>query len=488
MQVQYEYNEEKDKQILEGYYMKRKRSRKVILACVIGALVLLGTSVGIVLAVHHKKSAEKKAEIDSGDPQVAIVEEQESEEQLGAEVTISEVRDENRTDEITYGIDVSKYQGAIDWKTVSGQGVDFAMIRIGYRTLSDGKIVADSNAKYNMQEAQEYGIKVGGYFFSTAITEAEAVEEANWVADYVAQYQITYPIAFDCEGYQRAESRQQGMTNAQRTDVAIAFMKIIAERGYSPLFYGSKSEMENNANWDMNRISTIYDVWVAQYPANYMADTTCSYEGDYVMWQYTNHGSVPGIEKQVDMNIAYFGYLNAVAPKEDVKPEKVEVDPEALMNFTAVSEIVTAKEKTNLRTIPSQGADAKIVHALLNGEQVKRTGVSASGWSRVEYEGQVCYAVSNYLTTDLGYHPPQEEPDDGIKTKFTEVNEQVTAKEAVNLRQKPSVDDAIAPVVVQIKHGDVVTRTGINTEVGWSRVVYNGQVLYCISQYLTATE
>lgn len=474
-------------------YEKRTRfgkRQKIIIASVVAGVILVAIVVGIVFGNREKKDTEDtqakiEIDIDKGDPQVAIIEEEnETEEKNGSEVVITEVRDPNRTEEITYGIDVSKYQGTIDWKTVAEQDVDFAMIRIGYRTLADGKIVADSNAKYNMQEAQKYGIKIGGYFFSTAISEGEAVEEANWVADYVAKYQITYPIAFDCEGYYKQESRQNFMTKTQRTDAAIAFMKTIAERGYSPIFYGAKSEMDKDANWEMNRISTIYNVWVAQYPANYSFNTECSYDGAYVMWQYTNRGSVSGIKGNVDMNIAYFGYKNSVTAKDDKTPERVDADPEALMNFKNVNESVTAKDKTNLRNKPSQGADSKVEHTLLNGEVVTRTGVSDSGWSRVVYNGNVYYAVTNYLTTDLGYKPPQEEPDDGIKTKFQEVNEQVTAKEAVNLRKKPSTDDTIAPVVVQITNGQVVTRTGINTEVGWSRVVYEGQVLYCISSYL----
>ena len=99
------------------------------------------------------------------------------------------------TDEITTGIDVARYQGTIDWSRVSTSSVDFAMVRLGYRSQKDGTIVEDPNARYNLQEAQKYGIKLGGYFFSTAITEQEAKEEAQWVVDLVSQYSITYPIA-----------------------------------------------------------------------------------------------------------------------------------------------------------------------------------------------------------------------------------------------------------------------------------------------------
>ena len=117
--------------------------------------------------------------------------------------------------ETTFGIDVARYQGTIDWSQVAASGVQFAMIRVGYRTQKTGEIVADSNAKYNMQEAQANGIKIGAYFFSTAVTTDEAVQEADWVADYISQYQITYPVAFNCEGFENADSRQYAMTQSE---------------------------------------------------------------------------------------------------------------------------------------------------------------------------------------------------------------------------------------------------------------------------------
>lgn len=175
----------------------------------------------------------------------------------GANVDISETIDENKSKitEVSFGIDVSKYQGTIDWKSVAEAGIDFVMVRVGYRTMVNGEIAADTNAKYNMQEAQKYGIKVGAYFFSTAISGEEAIEEANWVADYIAKYKITYPVAYNCEGFENTGSRQYNMTKTQRTDAALAFMNRITERGYTAMFYASKEEIESNAKWETTRIS-----------------------------------------------------------------------------------------------------------------------------------------------------------------------------------------------------------------------------------------
>lgn len=412
----------------------------------------------------------------------------------GTEVDVSALLSSEaaaETDEITFGIDVARYQGTIDWAQVAASGIDFAMVRVGYRMDKSREIVADSNARYNMQEAQKNGIKLGAYFFSTAVNEEEAKAEADWTADYIAQYQITYPVAFDCEGFERESSAQYGLSTTQRTDIAIAFLNRIYERGYTPMFYSSMHEMTGDAKWETSRIEKSYRIWVSQYPsAPYPQTEKSSYQGVHAMWQYTNRGTVAGISQPVDVNIAYFGYEGAAGAQSEETPEEVSADVEALMPFTAVEEEVTAKDATNLRNIPSQGEDSTVVYTLKNGEALKRTGVSASGWSRLIYNEQTVYAVSSYLTTDLGYEAPKEEKKegeesgDGLKTKFADRNEQVTAKIEVNLRLLPSVTNPDATVAAVLHNGEYATRTGVNEEYGWSRVEYNGQTLYCISSYL----
>ena len=131
------------------------------------------------------------------------------------------------TDDVTFGVDVARYQGTIDWPTVAASGVDFAIVRLGYRSLVDGVITEDTNAAYNLQQAGKAGLKLGAYFFSTAITEEEAIEEANWVADFLAPYAITYPVAYNCEGFADPQNRQYPLSKTQRTDIALAFLKQI---------------------------------------------------------------------------------------------------------------------------------------------------------------------------------------------------------------------------------------------------------------------
>ena len=173
----------------------------------------------------------------------------------------------------------------------------------------------------------------------------------------------------------------------------------------------------------------------------------------------------------------------------DEQGQQVHSD-EIQTQFTSVQEQVTAKELANLRTLPSvEREDSQIVGQLKKGETAQRVGTSDNGWSKLEWNGQTVYAVSNYLTTDLTGEQPQNSPDSQqIQTQFEEINDRVTAKLEVNLRSLPSVEDPDCVVVAKIKNGEVVQRTGINRDVGWSRVVYNGQTLYCVSQYLTAAE
>ncbi|MBQ7942566.1 MAG: glycoside hydrolase family 25 [Lachnospiraceae bacterium] len=394
------------------------------------------------------------------------------------------------TAEATLGIDVSKYQGTIKWNEVAAAGIDFAMIRVGYRTTGSGEIVEDSNARYNLQEATANGIKVGVYFYSTAISEAEAIEEAQWVKSLIAGYKITYPVAYDCEGYENTNSRQYGIGREERTSFAKAFLNEIYAGGYTPMFYSSKGELTGGNKWLTSELEKSYKIWVSWYPQFAFPETPhADYAGEYAMWQYTNNGTIAGISTSVDVNVAYFGYEGEADAQEALAPADAKADVEALMNFTEVNEFVTAKETTNLRNMPSQGEESQVMLQLSFGEVATRTGISDSGWSRIIYNGETYYAVSSLLTTDLaGGAQTVTEQDDGIQTVFTAVNDKITPKIEVNLRTLPSVTNAESKVVATIKAGEVVARTGVNNDVGWSRVEYNGQVLYCVTSYMNVVQ
>lgn len=391
------------------------------------------------------------------------------------------------TDETTFGIDVARYQGTIDWQQVARYGVQFAIIRVGYRAQADGIIKEDPNARYNLQEASRAGIALGAYFFSTAVSKEEAEEEAAWTAELLDGYPITYPVVYDCENFTNPDSRQYPLSKAVRTDLALVFLENIEKLGYEGMFYGSKNDLQDDNVWDTSRIEKDYKIWVAQYPEVPFPETRqSSYEGRHHMWQYSTNGSIPGISQPVDLNVAYFGYDGINERKARKEPAQAEPDAEAMMDFQEVNEQVTAKSETNLRDIPSQGDDAAVIAVLKNGEFIQRLAVSPNGWSKLMYHGQLCYAVSSYLTTDANYQPPAEQTadNDGIETEFRPMNQQVTAKDVVNLRLLPSVEHEDADVACQLKNGDYATCVGISDN-GWAKLEYQGNTYYAISSYLT---
>ena len=152
---------------------------------------------------------------------------------------------------------------------------------------------------------------------------------------------------------------------------------------------------------------------------------------------------------------------------------------------------LTAKDKVNLRTIPSvEREDSRVIAQLKKGDTATCIGISDNGWAKLDYKGTICYAVNSYLVKVAGDSdepiPTEQHSSDinEMETKFEEINDRVTPKVEVNLRRLPSVEDPRAVVVASIKNGEIVQRTGINRDVGWSRVIYNGEILYCVSSYV----
>ncbi len=389
----------------------------------------------------------------------------------GTDVKAEEVpTKENRSN----GIDVSKWQGKIDWQKVKQSGVEFALVRIGYRG-ENGVIHKDENADYNLQQAEKVGVLTGVYFFSTATTEKEAIEEAAFTVNAVANYSISYPIVYDCEGYTNPKSRMYALTAAQRTANACAFLNAVKKAGYDTMFYGALGEIANPAYWELSKISAQHKIWVAQYPdVTYPQKDTPDHTGRFDAWQYTNKGSVDGVDGDTDMVVCYFKRTKA-APKNTVSKTTAATAPltEEEKLYAPVEETVTAKQITNLRAAAT--TDSAILATIKNGETVTRVGVGTNGWSKLVYNGKTVYAVSSYLTTDLTVKTTTTT--DG----FTAVDEQVTAKEITNLRTAPSTENS--EIIYTLKNGEYITRIGVHAN-GWSKLLYNGQTVYAISSYL----
>jgi GH25 family lysozyme M1 (1,4-beta-N-acetylmuramidase) len=300
------------------------------------------------------------------------------------------------------GIDVSRFQGVINWDQVAASGIKFAMIRVGSRTSSTGILSEDVYARYNLQEANRVGIKVGVYFYSTAASEAEVLEEANFTINLISKYKITFPVAYDCENYNKATSRQYALGRDARTALAVKFLDTVAAAGYTPMFYGSQNAMTANADWNMSILNK-YKVWVAQFPSQPFPITpTTSYTGIYSMWQYTEKANIAGINTTVDMNVSYFDYDGIAAAKDPSGATPVTAASAAVVQYTAVNDVVTPNTtNVNVRSVPSSASSSTIVVPINPGDMLYRVAVGNNGWSQVILNGQIYYVYSAYLTKVL---------------------------------------------------------------------------------------
>ena len=196
------------------------------------------------------------------------------------------------------GIDVSKWQGEIDWDKVKNDGIEFVIIRCGYRGSVTGTLVEDPYFEQNIRGATAAGLQVGVYFFTQAVNEVEAVEESSMVVSLIRDYELTYPVFIDTEGA-GGNGRADSLSVERRTAVCEAFCTTVENAGFEAGVYASR-------NWYNKNLETAFlddfVIWLAEYRSVPL------YQGYYQMWQYTSKGSVNGISGNVDMNISYMGY------------------------------------------------------------------------------------------------------------------------------------------------------------------------------------
>ena len=195
------------------------------------------------------------------------------------------------------GIDVSSYNGNIDWARVKNSGIDFAMIRIGGRGYGEsGVLYSDDNAMQYIRDAKAQGIKVGVYFFSQAVNETEAIEEADYIYSLLGNTELDFPIGFDWEVIENDTARTDNVTNEELTNCARAFCDRVIERGNTPIIYSESYEFYNK--YDINKLSDI-DLWYCEY-----AETPV-FDYEFSMWQYSCTGQLDGIDGNVDLNICF---------------------------------------------------------------------------------------------------------------------------------------------------------------------------------------
>lgn len=196
----------------------------------------------------------------------------------------------------TVGIDVSDHQLEIDWETVAGEGIDFAVVRVGYRGYTKGSLSLDDRYVENIEGALDNGMDVGVYFFSQAISVEEAIEEAALVLEAIEGYNIAYPVVFDWEEI-LVEARTDNMDPVLLTECAVAFCDTIEDAGYTAGVYFNQTYGYQHFN--LSELSD-YVLWLAQY------DVVPDFRYNFHMWQYTATGTLAGIETAVDMNMSFW--------------------------------------------------------------------------------------------------------------------------------------------------------------------------------------
>lgn len=198
-------------------------------------------------------------------------------------------------DTVIKGIDVSKWNETIDWETVKEQDVEFVIIRCGYRGSASGSLIIDPTYEQNIEGAIAAGIPVGVYFFTQAVNEVEAVEEASMVISLIRKYDVDYPVFLDSESA-GGSGRADKLSAEERTNIHKAFLDTIASAGYETGIYGSTNWL--NKRVDMTKLKN-YHTWLAEYAK------IPTYEEYYHMWQYTSKGKIEGISTNVDLNLCY---------------------------------------------------------------------------------------------------------------------------------------------------------------------------------------
>lgn len=282
----------------------------------------------------------------------------------------------------SYGIDVSEWQGNIDWVKVKNSGISFAMIRCGFREYVGGLIKEDAKFKKNMEGAINAGLIVGVYFYGGARNEKEALEEAEFTYNLIKDYTLTYPVAYDIEAF--TEGRLTSANKSNVSDSVITYAETLAGYGYQTMVYSYKTAFTDIL--DTGKFDGML-IWLAHF-----ADST-DYHGNYNMWQYSEEGRVDGILVSVDLNISYFTYVqdeNEIIENPNyIYPPNVE--------FTSVDDEVKTIKNATIRNSATTDMPNSL-GVIKRGTVLKRVGVSEK-FSKIIYENKTVFIENKAIIT-----------------------------------------------------------------------------------------
>lgn len=338
--------------------------------------------------------------------------------------------------DVMSGIDVSKWNGEINWSKVKRNGIEYAIIRVGNRSVSNGKIYEDPMYKENIKGAMASGIKVGVYIYSQAITKREAIEEANYVLKRIKSYDITMPVVIDYEYYDGPGGRlyDAHLSVKQATEICRAFCETVEKAGYTPMIYANASMLNNQL--DAPSLQKDFPIWLASW------GTSNSYKGIYDHWQYTSNGSVSGIGGRVDCNF-WYNPLKATGLKLSASNLTLDVGDKVKIKGT-----ISPANSTDIVTWTSSDPTVAYIDQKGNLTAAYRgtttiTGTTTSGISKAckvtVYDNLDDYAMTPFEKESYVYTGSEITPKFSVKTK-EKVPVSATVTSILNLRTGPGTD------------------------------------------------
>ena len=301
-------------------------------------------------------------------------------------VTYTHLDSNTENKNVVAGIDVSYHQGKIDWDKVKASGVNFAILRVGYRAYRSGSLAKDSKFTSYIKDAQRVGLKVGVYIYSQAITKAEAEEEADFVLNNIKGYQIDLPVTFDYEfaGDPNGRLDSANLTKAQKTACAEAFCKKVTDAGYQAMVYANASFCEKEM--DTAALSQKYQIWMARYNThtyNSDKDKGKFYGGKLDFWQCSESAKVDGISTKVDLDYWYQPKDGTVAPAPTPNPDPTPTY-QAIVEYDTTAKAWVYKVNGKIQTDYSGVAQGK------------------DGWYKIE-KGYVDWSFSGLSNNQNGW-------------------------------------------------------------------------------------
>lgn len=271
------------------YRRKRRRLRRRNPSALV-SIVLIVFSLLVMMMVYHENQKKLRTPVISN-----LVEHDYDYSNLYSENGFILYEDDTYTS--IPGIDVSSHQGTIDWKKVKEAGVQFAYIRCGYRGYETGLINKDETFDYNISQAKANGIQVGVYFFSQAVSQEEAEEEAEFTLSCMKKYDIDLPVVYDFEKPGGIFARTYTQSKDVTTENAVLFCHIMQRKGYDAMIYNSTNLFEKLFNLEYIQE---FGTWVAHYNTPYP-----TYPYTYQIWQYSDSGKIDGIDQAVDLDLMF---------------------------------------------------------------------------------------------------------------------------------------------------------------------------------------